>query len=154
MSAHDIDDLMARALSRGRLFAAHHSASKAAGASIDVQITTPSDQTVILVWDVWTEDLGTHVLYEAPTTDPDGTGLSEVNQNRIGDTPASADAAVVHSPTVSETGTAIRTQKHGIGHVPLRTVMYAKAGTKYMMRVTNDHGADAKILSAAVRWIE
>ena len=83
------------------------------GGSINLAITTPnSAKYAHALFNIITEAEATFTLFEGATI-TGGTALLEVNRRRVGG--GTAGCVVVHTPTVTASGTAIFTKHWGSG---------------------------------------
>lgn len=94
-------------------------------------------------------------VYEGITS-TEGTGITEFNRNRNSATEATC--VVVHTPTVSNTGTLLRTKHFGTGktagvetHENDEWVL--KQNTKYLIRLTNAT-TSANYCTLVLNWYE
>lgn len=144
----------------GEMFHAGYSANVANGANLDFQLTT-GDKDAHSTWEVFAGGLVSVSLFEAPTTSG-GTAVPAYNMHR--DVATEPQGAVVHTPTVSNTGaTALvngrilpggssPTTRVG-GGIRTGTEWILKPNTKYLLRVNNGSGATIAI-NAVLEWYE
>lgn len=127
-----------------------------AGSDLLLHIITPTTNEMHMVIDVQCESETDISLFEAPTTTSDGTGIDEVNRNRVG-TPAASGATIFHTPVVTVNGTLLANQHIGSGkgggaEIQGRDEWVLKpGGTKYLLKCT---ATAAGWISAALRWYE
>ena len=140
----------------GSSFTTDFSVDLANGASMDVQLTTPNTTAwAHMIYTCYTEAEAEFNLYEAPTT-TGGTGL--VEQNRDRNSATAATVVAVHTPSVSGTGTLIRTKHYGTGKTQGGQVhetdeWILKQNTKYLFRLTNAT-TSANYCTLMISWYE
>lgn len=140
----------------GESFTIDYSVDLANGASMDVQLTTPdTTKWAHMIYTVYTEAEAEFNLYEAPTTSA-GTAMTEHNRNRNSST--AAGVVAVHTPSVSNTGTLIRTKHFGTaktagGQLHETDEWILKQNTKYLFRLTNAT-TSANYCTLLINWYE
>lgn len=154
-------DVVHHEVHEGEMFhAAYTNASVSNGANVDLQITTGLKEAHTS-WEVFAGGQVTVSLYEAPTTSA-GTAVTAYNMKRLSaNVPLSA---VVHTPTVSATGsiTLVNGRILPGGTSPTTRVgggirsgseWILKPSTKYMMRVNNSSGGTIAV-NVVLEWYE
>lgn len=153
-------DTLHHEVHEGEMFHAAHTASVANGANLDFQLTTGA-KDVHSAWEVFAGGQVTVSLFEAPTTSG-GTAVAAYNMHR--DSPNTPQSAVVHTPTVSDTGSVALvngrilpggtspTTRVG-GGIRAGTEWILKPNTKYLLRVNNSSGGTIAI-NAVLEWYE
>ena len=144
----------------GEMFHAGYSASVLNGANLDFQLTTGAKDTHS-TWEVFAGGLVTVSLFEAPTTSG-GTAVAAYNMHR--GSPNTPQSAVVHTPTVTDTGSVALvngrilpggtspTTRVG-GGIRAGAEWILKSNTKYLLRVNNGSGGTIAI-NAVLEWYE
>jgi len=126
----------------------------------DILLVTPNTtKWGHLIWEISGTLVTTVYIYEAATTSADGTGLTEVNQDRNSSTAATIVAT--HTPSVTSAGTEIYSKSFGtssgpnaksggLSHADMEIIL--KQNTKYLIRVDSD--TDNNRISFVLRWYE
>jgi hypothetical protein len=134
----------------------HYAAAVASTNSLDcLLVTADSTKAAHLIYFVAATDEAVAYFYADVTTSADGTALTEHNRNmRSSNT---AETVATHTPTVSDTGTLIRTfpvngAKLGAGAVRDAEEFILAANTKYLLRITS--GAAGNGISCEFDWYE
>lgn len=125
------------------------------GATYDVLITVHATTECSMVFEVDAEAECSYILYENPAL-YGGTGITEFNRDRnSANTP---DTVISHTPTVTTTGTAIRTRHWGYGKAEgalnrggWETIL--KQSEEYLLRITNETTSD-NYICWILRWHE
>lgn len=123
----------------GSSFTADYTVELANGATIDILVVTPNTTKWAHMEYILMCELESEIkIYEGVTTSNDGTGLTEFNRNSA----TAATTVVSYTPTVTDTGTLIRTKHLGAGKTAggesrdLSEIIL-KQNTKYLYRITN-----------------
>lgn len=141
----------------GSSFTADYTVELGNGATIDILVITPNTTKWAHMEYTLLCELETEIkIYEAVTTSNDGTGLTEFNRNRNSATAATTVAS--HTPTVTDTGTLIRTKHFGSGKTSggeardLAEIIL-KQNTKYLYRITNATSS-VNYITFLLHWYE
>lgn len=141
----------------GSSFTADYTVELGNGATIDILVITPNTtKWAHMEYNLLCELETELKIYEGVTTSNDGTGLTEFNRNRNSAT--AATTVVSHTPTVTNTGTLIRTKHFGTGKTSggeAREIgeFILKQNTKYLYRITNATTSN-NYISFILNWYE
>lgn len=128
-------------------------------ASVEIIISVPAATYPHLVSTITVSGDCSIEFYEGATTTADGTAINLFNRNRNSAT--TPDIVLTHTPTISGDGTIVhpdyipggQKKKATGGEDGFDDELVLKPSTKYLLRVTNESGANA-IVAIAFDWYE
>ena len=140
-------------------YAYYYNSALTNGSSAEIVLANPAASYPHVVIYILTEGNSEIFTFEGTTTSADGTSIASINRNR--NSANTADLVVTHTPTITADGTEIY-HDYIIGGIKNKATggtdgfsdeIIMKPSTKYLIRVTNDSGAD-EIVSVSIHWYE